>query len=81
MIVALIQLNNADYVPKLWHGTLLFWAVVILAVFINIVTAKVLPTIEIFILVLHIAGFFAVLIPIVAVSGGSSGSQGAMELT
>lgn len=67
MIVALIQLNHADYVPKLWHGTLIFWAVVIIAVFVNTVTARILPQIETFILVLHIVGFLVVLIPIVSV--------------
>ncbi|KAF6232482.1 hypothetical protein HO173_009362 [Letharia columbiana] len=35
MIVALIQLNHDDYVPELWHGTLLFWAIIVVAVFIN----------------------------------------------
>ena len=68
MIEALIQLNHADYVPELWHGTLLFWATVIVAVFINTVTSTVLPKIEAFILVVHVIGFFAVLIPVVYVS-------------
>ena len=68
MIVALIQLNHVSYVPKLWHGTLLFWAAVVVAVLINTVTARLLPKIEVFILVLHIVGFFAVLVPITAVS-------------
>ncbi|KAK3172805.1 hypothetical protein OEA41_006130 [Lepraria neglecta] len=65
MIEALIQLNHANYVPQLWHGTLLFWATIVVAVFINTVTSGVLPKIEAFILVVHVVGFFAVLIPIV----------------
>ena len=64
-IVALIQLNHDTYVPELWHGTLLFWGIFIVAVFINTVTSRVLPTIEKFILVVHVVGFFAVLIPVV----------------
>lgn len=68
MIEALIQLNNADYVPEQWHGTLLFWATVVVAVFINTVTSTVLPKIEAFILVVHVIGFFAILIPVVYVS-------------
>ena len=68
MIEALIQLNHPDYVPQQWHGTLLFWATVIVAVFINTVTSTVLPKIEAFILVVHVIGFFAVLIPVVYVS-------------
>ena len=68
MIVALIQLNHVEYVPKLWHGTLLFWATVVLAVLINTITARLLPKIEVGILILHIVGFFAVLITITVVS-------------
>lgn len=67
MIEALIQLNHPDYVPELWHGTLLFWATVVVAVLINTVTSSVLPKLEAFILVVHVVGFFAVLIPIVYV--------------
>ena len=65
LIVALIQLNHDNYVPELWHGTLLFWAIVIIAVLINTAATSLLPKIETFILVLHVAGFFAVLIPVV----------------
>lgn len=65
VIVALIQLNHDNYVPELWHGTLIFWAIVLVAVFINTVTSSVLPKIESFILVFHVIGFFAVLIPVV----------------
>ncbi len=67
-VVALIALNNPDYVPQLWHGTLLFWGFILVAVFINTVTSRALPKIEVAILVLHVAGFFAFMIPIVHVS-------------
>ena len=65
LIVALIQLNHDNYVPESWHGTLLFWAIIILSVFINTAATSILPKLETFILVLHVAGFFAVLIPVV----------------
>ena len=68
MIVALIQLNNADYVPEQWHGTLLFWATVAYAVFVNTVLGSTLPKIELLMLFLHCVGFLAVLVPLVAVS-------------
>ncbi|KAI4221115.1 MAG: hypothetical protein LQ349_007924 [Xanthoria aureola] len=67
-VVALIALNNPDYVPELWHGTLLFWGFILVAVFINTVTSRVLPQIEVAVLVLHVVGFFAFMIPIVHVS-------------
>lgn len=64
-IVALVQLNHENYVPELWHGTLLFWAIIVIAIFINTVTSNTLPKIETFILVFHVVGFFALLIPVV----------------
>ena len=41
-IVAVVQLNYENYVPELWHGTLLFWAIIIIAVFVNTVTRRCL---------------------------------------
>ena len=67
MIEALIQLNYPSYNPQRWEGTLLFWATVVVAVLINTVASRLLPPIEAFILVVHVLGFFAVLIPIVYV--------------
>jgi choline transport protein len=58
-------LNNPDYVPLGWQGTLLYWAVLLLCVFINTALSKALPAIEIAILILHVLGFFIILIPLV----------------
>ncbi|KAL8952514.1 MAG: hypothetical protein Q9222_001582 [Ikaeria aurantiellina] len=66
-IEALIQLNNPDYVPQRWEGTLLFWATVTIAVLINTVFGQLLPAIETFMLIVHVLGFFAILIPLVYV--------------
>ncbi|KAL8868546.1 MAG: hypothetical protein Q9174_004919, partial [Haloplaca sp. 1 TL-2023] len=66
-IQALIQLNNPDYMPEQWQGTLLFWACVLIAVLVNTVLGKTLPMIETFMLVIHVLGFFAILIPLVYV--------------
>ncbi|KAL8826829.1 MAG: hypothetical protein Q9170_007253 [Blastenia crenularia] len=72
LIQGLIVLRNPGYHPKLWHGTFLFWAVVACAVFINTVVSRALPKIESLILVLHVLGFFAVLIPLVYLSPHTS---------
>lgn len=66
-IEAVIQLNNPSFAPQRWQGTLLFWAAVVLAVLINTVFGKLLPPIEATMLVVHVLGFFAVLIPLVYV--------------
>lgn len=64
LIQGLIVLTNPSYEPQAWHGTLLFWAVSVFSVSINSFGGKVLPRFEGLILVLHILGFFAILIPL-----------------
>ncbi|KUL82168.1 hypothetical protein ZTR_09559 [Talaromyces verruculosus] len=73
MIQGLIALTNASYVPHAWHSTLLYWSVVAFGLVINTVGgATLLPKFEGLILVLHVVGFFAVLIPLVYMSDHSS---------
>ncbi|RMZ85432.1 hypothetical protein DV737_g752, partial [Chaetothyriales sp. CBS 132003] len=63
-IQGIIVLNYDNYVYQRWHGTLIAIAITILVAIFNIFMAKHLPLIEGVILVLHIAGFFAVIIPL-----------------
>lgn len=65
MVQGLLVLNYPSYVFERWHGTLLLYAVVLFALFVNTFLASQLPTIEGMILIVHIAGFFGVLIPLV----------------
>lgn len=65
MILGMAALNHDSFMPELWHGTLLFWAVFVFAVFINTLVSSALPKFEGLILILHILGFFAILIPLV----------------
>ncbi|KAL8808026.1 MAG: hypothetical protein Q9182_000304 [Xanthomendoza sp. 2 TL-2023] len=60
-IQGLIVLNHPDYVPQRWHGSLIAIALVLVSLFINTILAKVLPTIQATILVLHVFGFIAIL--------------------
>ncbi|KAI1370332.1 putative GABA permease [Hypoxylon crocopeplum] len=70
MIQGLILLTHPDYanVMKNWHGTLLFWAVVLLSYVINTAMGSLLARFEGFVLILHLVGFFAVLLPLVLLS-------------
>lgn len=58
-------MNNASYSPQPYQVTLLLWAAILFAVFINTVISNVLPKIEGLMLILHVVGFFAILIPLV----------------
>ncbi|KAJ4341105.1 hypothetical protein N0V95_007325 [Ascochyta clinopodiicola] len=63
-VQGLIALNNPSYVPQAWQGTLLIWAVLAICLIFNTFFSKKLPLIEGVIVVLHVAGFFAVIIPL-----------------
>ncbi|KAJ6028294.1 amino acid transporter [Penicillium herquei] len=59
-----IASNNPQYDPKGWHVTLMMWAVLGICTIMNTCLGMVLPIVEIFILIIHVFGFFAVLIPL-----------------
>ena len=67
LILALVTMNNPDYSPTQWQGTLVYWALMALAIVANLFWATILPRIDIFILILHVVGFFAFMIPMVCV--------------
>lgn len=54
---------------------MLFWAVLLVAIFVNTVVSSMLPKIEGLILILHVLGFFAVLIPLVYMAPHGSASD------
>lgn len=65
VIQGLIVLNNLDtYIYQSWHGTLLTMAVIWFVVIFNTVFAVRLPLIEGILLIVHIAGLFAIIIPL-----------------
>lgn len=65
LIQGLITMTQPSYEGENWHGTLLFWAVLLFCIFINTIVSSLLPKFEGLILILHIVGFFSVLIPLV----------------
>jgi amino acid transporter len=79
IIQGLIILDNADYALQRWQGTLLSWAVVALAIFINCIVPSLLPKFEVFILVFHIAGFISILATLLALA--PKGSAASVFLT
>ncbi|KAI1844989.1 hypothetical protein JX265_008426 [Neoarthrinium moseri] len=69
-IQGLILLTHPDYLDTMqnWHGTLFFWAVLILGYSINTALSSMLAKFEGLVLVLHIIGFFAIIFPLVFLS-------------
>ncbi|KAK5130535.1 hypothetical protein LTR08_001965 [Meristemomyces frigidus] len=64
VIQGLIALNQPDYVYHRYHATLLAMAVIAFSVVFNTVLAVRLPLIEGVVLILHVAGLFAIIIPL-----------------
>ncbi|KAI0538322.1 amino acid transporter [Xylaria digitata] len=69
-IQGLILLTHPSYLETMqnWHGTLLFWAVVILSYGVNTAFSSSLSRFEGLVLVFHVLGFFAVIFPLVFLS-------------
>ena len=75
LVQGLIILNYPDYDFQRWHGTLLFYAALAFALFINTALSRVLPAIEILMLMFHLGGFLALLIPLIHLSPHQSGKE------
>ncbi|EUC36330.1 hypothetical protein COCVIDRAFT_38996 [Bipolaris victoriae FI3] len=74
-IQGLVILNNPDYIPERWHGTLLVIAVATFSIIFNTLLARKLPLVEGIVLVLHIFGFFAVFITMWVLGPRSSAKE------
>jgi len=66
--------NYPSYAPQRYQSTLLVFGVLLLCASVNTIGAKALPKIESLILVLHVLGFFAILIPLARLAPHSSAS-------
>ncbi|KAJ9608557.1 hypothetical protein H2200_007545 [Cladophialophora chaetospira] len=64
IIQGLIALNNPDYVFRPYHTTLLTIGAIVFAIVFNTLLAKKLPLMEGAVLILHVVGFFAIVIPL-----------------
>ncbi|THC95229.1 hypothetical protein EYZ11_005306 [Aspergillus tanneri] len=64
IIQGLIILNNENYDSQRWHGTMLVIAITTFSILFNTFLAKKLPFVEVLILILHVVGLFAIIIPL-----------------
>lgn len=71
-ILGAIILGRNSFSSQPYQGTLLMWAVVVVALIVNIIGGKFLPRLETFILMIHILGYFGVLIPMTYMSDHKS---------
>ncbi|KAI0517029.1 putative GABA transporter [Xylaria bambusicola] len=65
ILQGIIVLTTPSYVARQWHTILIIYAVTFFTVAINFTTSRTLAKIEGLILILHLAGFFGILVPLV----------------
>lgn len=75
LIQGMLVENHSDYDFQRWHGVLLTWAAILLAVAANTVLSPALPKVEGMVLVLHVLGFVAILVPLVYLAPHSAPSE------
>ena len=71
-IQGLIILNNDNYVPERWHGTLLTWTCIAIPLLFNIFARRALPALEIIGGIAHIVFFVVVVVVLVVLSPRST---------
>ncbi|KAB8236438.1 amino acid/polyamine transporter I [Aspergillus alliaceus] len=74
-IETIAMLTHPSYEPKIWRQVLIGYAIAFFGFVLNIAGGKVLPRFEGAILILHILGFFAVLVPMVYLSNHNTAEQ------
>ncbi|KAJ6190524.1 hypothetical protein N7519_000545 [Penicillium mononematosum] len=75
MIQGAAILGNNLYNALPWEGTLIVWGSLSLALAVNLVGGNLLPRIEVIILVVHILGFFGIIIPLVYMADHNTKEQ------
>lgn len=71
-IQGLLVLNYDGYIYQQWHGTLLIIAVILFAAIFNTLLATRLHLVEGTILVVHVFGYFCILVPLWVLSPRTS---------
>ena len=66
------MLNNPSYVFHRWHGTLIMWAVMTVSFAANVYAIRILPLIQLFGGIMHIAFFVALIVPLVLLAPRST---------
>jgi amino acid transporter len=68
LLQGIVVLARPAYRPEASHTVLIIWAAALLATTLNLINSRKLAKLESLILILHLAGFFGILIPMVYLS-------------
>lgn len=73
-IQGLLVFNIESYVSQDWHGTFIYWGILMVAAVVNILGIKFFPHIETLAFIHHVCFFFIFLVPLVYLSPQSTPS-------
>lgn len=68
-------LTFPNYQSEPYHGTLILWACVLVALAVNVIGGKLLPRLENLVFVLHIVGFLTILITLTYMADHKSAKE------
>lgn len=75
LILIMVSLYNPSYVEQRWHESLLMIAIGVIGTIMNTFGAKRLPILEGIVLIVHIFGFFVVIVPLWVLAPKASASD------
>ncbi|KAF2437209.1 hypothetical protein P171DRAFT_459286 [Karstenula rhodostoma CBS 690.94] len=78
---ALLQVNDENYVPKRWHGTLFTWAMALVLYVVNLWGHDFWPRIQNLLMVIHMLAFFAVITVLVFTGFSNDGGWNSMGMS
>lgn len=61
----ILAVSHPTYAPQGWHLAFIMWGILLICTVLNTLLGEMMPALEVLIGLLHIVGFFAVLIPLV----------------
>lgn len=62
MIQGIITLDDPSYDPQRWHGTFIYWGLLLISMGINVWGPRVITLVETFSLLIHVLAFFVLFI-------------------
>jgi choline transport protein len=71
-IQGLVVLNYPTYVFERWHGTLIMWAVMVISFAVNVYAINILPVLQLFGGIMHVAFFIALVVPLILLAPRST---------
>ncbi|KAJ5220117.1 hypothetical protein N7468_009321, partial [Penicillium chermesinum] len=75
LIQNIIQFNHQSYSPDAWKRVMICWGVQLLSLGTNLIGGKFLPRLETLALVIHVLGFFGIMIPLAYMSEHRTSQQ------